>query len=441
MAASSEPPSPPGGVGAVPGERTGPDRGPVVRAPAGPRVDLGFLDDLVAHRDRTRTRRATMALGVSVGVTVVWAAAVTVTGQWGRVAGGWEAALTMVFGSFVAGSTPQGGGAVAFPVFTKVLEVPSEVARTFSLCIQTVGMGAATATILITRRRIAWRALPVSVGGAAVGFLVGITVLADPSDPFRPPVIPGAYVKVTFTLVVVGMAFIVLLTTRVPLREVRTDLPPMDARRWVLLASAAGVGGFAASLTGSGADVIVYLTLALLFTVDPRVGVPTSVVVMAAVSVLGFVTLGLLDGQLATTVADGRVVAVGGTPVDLDAGRFDLFGMWLAAVPVVAWGAPVGSWVASRVSARSLVVFVAVLAAAEAVSTMVFLTELRTDAALAAYGAAGLVVVPGALWLAARHRHRITGLPGVDLSRPLVRGGLDVAPDYREALETTEGDR
>ena len=71
--------------------------------------------------------------GLPAAIMVIWAGYVSVSGQWDRVSGHWQATLTMIFGSFVAGSTPQGGGAVAFPVFTKVLEVPPPVARSFSL--------------------------------------------------------------------------------------------------------------------------------------------------------------------------------------------------------------------------------------------------------------------------------------------------------------------
>ncbi len=35
----------------------------------------------------------------------------------------WEISLTMVFGSLIAGATSEGGGAVAFPVFTKLLHI------------------------------------------------------------------------------------------------------------------------------------------------------------------------------------------------------------------------------------------------------------------------------------------------------------------------------
>lgn len=57
----------------------------------------------------------------------------------------------MLLGSFIAGATPQGGAAVAFPVFTKVFHLPAPDARTFGQMIQSVGMTMAAITILLRR--------------------------------------------------------------------------------------------------------------------------------------------------------------------------------------------------------------------------------------------------------------------------------------------------
>ena len=46
--------------------------------------------------------------------------------------------LTMIFGSLVAGSTPVGGGAVAFPVMVLFIKLSAEDGRDFSLMIQSV---------------------------------------------------------------------------------------------------------------------------------------------------------------------------------------------------------------------------------------------------------------------------------------------------------------
>jgi hypothetical protein len=64
----------------------------------------------------------------------------------------WKVALTMVFGSLVGGGTSEGGGAIAFPIFTKLLHIAPRDARNFSLAIQSVGMGAASLSILYCLR-------------------------------------------------------------------------------------------------------------------------------------------------------------------------------------------------------------------------------------------------------------------------------------------------
>ena len=81
--------------------------------------------------------------------------------------------LFVVFGSFLAGSTPAGAGAVAFPVFTKALDIVPEVARTFTLSIQAIGLTVASIIILISRRNIEPRAVAVGVPVGLAGFFLG----------------------------------------------------------------------------------------------------------------------------------------------------------------------------------------------------------------------------------------------------------------------------
>lgn len=69
----------------------------------------------------------------------------------------WEITLTMLFGSIIAGATSIGGGAVAFPVFTKLLHIAPHDAKIFSLAIQSVGMTAASLTIYFRKIPVEWR--------------------------------------------------------------------------------------------------------------------------------------------------------------------------------------------------------------------------------------------------------------------------------------------
>lgn len=401
-----------------------------------------YHPDLTADARRVRLdlqrRRSRIALGIPVAVTVAWGLYVTVAGHWPRVGANWVSTLTMVFGSFVAGSTPQGGGAVGFPVFTKGLGVPSDVARSFSLCIQTIGMGTATAVILVTRRLVEWRAVLVGTAVASTAFVVTLVTLGDRSEAFWPIAVPGAYVRVTFSLVLASMAFVMYLGTRIRIRKIERSLPAMNRRLWTGLVVAGALGGLTSALAGSGADVFVYLFVVVLFGLDPKVGVPSSVVVMAAVSVLGFVVLGLWHGQLDVTLSadTATVTAVGGRALaePLAASRFDLFGLWLAAVPVVCWGAPIGSWVANHISTRYLLRFVIALAMAELVTTGVFLPELHRPGPLLAFAVIGLVVVLVLLYLLARFRVELFGLPGLDLQESLSPDQVDAGPGFEQQL-------
>ncbi len=421
-------------------------------------TEPGAFDLAIEAGHRTRQavqqQRVRLALGVSTGVLAVWVVYVSAAGHWGRVGDHWAAALTMVFGSFVAGSTPQGGGAVAFPVFTKLLDVDAQVARSFSLCIQAVGMGAAATAIVLTRRSVEWRAVAVTLPAALAGFLAGVLLLGRSDEPFWPSRLPGPYVKVTFTLIIAAMAVVVYLGFRVHLLERLVAMPIAGGRVVGALVVTGLVGGLASSLVGSGADVLLYVTVVVLIGVSPRVGVPTSVVVMAGVSLAGLIVMGLVDGQLAVGLDEaGRVNELGGDPVGrsadgvaafgtgapLDPGRYDLFGFWLAAVPVVAFGAPLGSWAVAKVTDRQLVRFVVLLAAAETLSTVIFLDGLlrEPDPALVAYAAVGGIVVVGGLWMLERYRRLVLGLPAVDLDRSFTRSRLDAGPRFREQLAGT----
>lgn len=349
--------------------------------------------------------------GLPIGICATWLVTVIAGGHWGRVLGHWQSTITMIFGSFVAGSTPQGGGAVAFPVFTKVLQVPTPVARTFSLSVQAIGMTTASAIILLARRAVDVRAVVAASGGGVLGFLFGLFVLSKPDSLFWEASMSGPYVKVTFTVMLAAMSYIVFLSLRAKNRG--TDsIEEWNRRVWSGLAAAGFVGGIASAFTGSGVDVLLFLFAVVMCGLHPRVGVPTSIIAMAMTSVLGFVILGLVDGQLAIGLNDvGDVISVGGQTVSpLAARQYDLFGLWMAAIPVIVWGAPLGAWAAHVMTERRLITFVAAMALLEVLSTAIFLDNLRYDPSLATYGVVGLLLAIAAIRWMSSNRRRILDL-------------------------------
>ena len=401
-------------------------------------LDLGFVEDGRQARVAAERRRTKLSFLAPAIITLTWFIAVTLFGLFDRVAEHGVAATTMVVGGFVAGSTPQGGGAVAFPVFTKALEVPAETARSFSLCIQAIGMSSAAIAIIASRRAVAWRAIAIAAPCAIAGFLATLLLFGDPGQPFWPSTLPGPYVKVTFTLVVAAMAWGVFLGIRIPIRRVRDTVPPIDRRIGAGLVTCGTLGGVASALVGSGADVFMYTVVVILLGVRSGVGVPTSVITMAITSVVGFVVLGLIDGQLFVELSDqGLVSSVGGHVFEQarPLRQADLFGMWLAAVPIVAWGAPLGAWIAGRMNARTLVGLALLVAVAEIVSTIIFLGELRTDATLAIYAVVGTVVALVGISTLAGRRRDLFSLAEVDWSAAITRTSVEVTPNYRRDIE------
>ena len=85
--------------------------------------------------------------------------------------------------------------------------------------------------------------------------------------------------------------------------------------------------------------------------------------------------------------------------------------LWLAAIPVVVWGAPLGTWVVHILHERRLIIFVGLLALTEVISTAILLDTLHEDAGLIAYFIGGMLVAMTLILLAKRYRRTIMALP------------------------------
>jgi len=229
----------------------------------------------------------------------------------GALAEHWSVSLTMVFGSLIAGATSEGGGAVAFPVFTKLLGIDPADARVFSLAIQSVGMSCASLVILAMRVPLAWRAIGLASLAGIPGILVGSLLIA--------PNAAAPLVRMSFTLLLVSVAITLFLLNR-NARVVRSDLPAGRGVDLALLA-AGFAGGIFSGLVGNGIDIITFSVLVLWLRLDEKIATPTSVVLMAINSMVGLLIHSQLTGDFSGMVVD----------------------WWLAAVPVVVVGAPLGA--------------------------------------------------------------------------------------------------
>jgi uncharacterized membrane protein YfcA len=251
----------------------------------------------------------------------------------------WQVSLTMVFGSLVGGGTSEGGGAVGFPVLTKVLAVPADQARLFSFAIQSVGMGCATISIVRNRVPLEWRAIRFGAPAAMLGVFSSAILLA--------PHLPGPTVRLLFTAILVGLGLALFISRR--FAPNRRDCIEICGRGELAALVGAGlVGGLLSGLAAVGENTIMFALLVLGFRVCERVVTPTTVVLLTIVTWTGFATHLLVMGDFRGPVVD----------------------MWLAAVPVVAIGAPTGALICTRMSRDVIVRLLYVLISIEFVSTV-----------------------------------------------------------------------
>jgi len=272
------------------------------------------------------------------GFYAAWLWLVLGRGLWDQAAAHWPIAVAMALGSYVAGSTPMGGGTVGFPVLVLLFDGPATLGRDFSFAIQSIGMTSASIFVLARRQPLAWSMLQGALVGSALGTPLGVLWIA--------PHVPELAIKVVFA--VVWASFGVLHLYRIREIAAHVGMTEFD-ERWdfrVGLVVGALSGSTVASVTGVGIDMVLYAALVLLCRADLKIAIPTSVVVMAFTSLVGVAV------KEATT---------GLAP--------DVFGNWLAAAPVVVLGAPAGVFVVQRIGRRPTLLVVAVLCVAQFVWT------------------------------------------------------------------------
>ncbi len=239
-------------------------------------------------------------------------------------------ALAMAFGSYVAGSTPMGGGTVGFPVLVLFFDQPATLGRDFSFAVQSIGMTSASIFIMARRQPLAWSMLKGSVLGSLLGTPLGIVFIA--------PLVPELWIKVVFA--VVWASFGVLHLYRIGEISSHTGMTS-PGERWdfrVGLVVGLVSGATVAAVTGVGIDMVLYAALVLLCRADLKIAIPTSVVIMAFTSLIGIAFKNLFTG-----VQPG------------------VFENWLAAAPVVALGAPLGAFAVDLIGRKPTLLFVAVL--------------------------------------------------------------------------------
>lgn len=240
----------------------------------------------------------------------------------------WYYPAIMVLGAFVAGSTPEGGGAVAFPILNIFLQIDRSMARDFSLMIQSVGMTSASIFIFANAsdRRV-FLPLLWMIPLCFIGFVLGMWFFQT---------LPVYIIQALFLSLITAFAVVYSLARH---RGCQPMMRPPVGSEWLLLTLILLAGGICASLFGTGADIILYTLLVTLFRMQEKVATQMAIMLMASISVLGYAYRGLVDDGL--------------THYQIQT--------WLSAYPVVLFMAPFGALVLSKVNKELMLRGVAML--------------------------------------------------------------------------------
>ena len=252
------------------------------------------------------------------GMMVLWVALFAALNSIPFLLDHWHYPAIMVLGAFVAGLTPEGGGAVAFPVLSVFFDIKREMARDFSLMIQSVGMTSASIWILSRKGRSLATYAPLLwfVPVSFLGFALGMLLLQA---------IPVFIIQALFLSLILTFALAYVSSKHRGAQLVLEAKGPVDH---LMLAGVLIAGGMCASLFGTGADIVLYTMLVTRFRMDEKVATHMSIMVMAAISILGYAYRFFWDGD----ITDYQVRT------------------WLCAYPVVLFMAPFGSYILHKLN-------------------------------------------------------------------------------------------
>lgn len=247
----------------------------------------------------------------------------------------WKTGLTMLFGSFVAGSTPLGGGAVAFPILTKVLYATADEAKNFSLFIQSIGMSFATLYFISKKIYIDWKTLFYALFFSALGQIASLEIVIE----------NGLTIKHLYTCFLLLVATILIDS----FTRKKQDSPHIFAKK--RLAIAAFIGGIISSFLGAGADTLLFFYYVILLKQPAKQVIPTTVALMAANAIMG------------------SALVLSHNPIQSDF----VISSWFFAAPIVAIGAPLGGFIMTKLPAKSILAMVIFIIILEAISTLAIL--------------------------------------------------------------------
>lgn len=253
-----------------------------------------------------------------ITVLTGWSWYITALPDLGFLTRRWAAALTMVFGSFIAGSSPEGSAAISYPVFTLLLKIPPAVARNFSFAIQSIGMTSASLLILGLRVRVDWNYIRYVTVGGVFGLIFGTYYVV--------PLISPVAAKLFFVSLWLSFGITLWRENRNPDRTVFDAIPAFQPADRFRLGVFGLVGGIISSIFGTGINIFTFCLVTIYYRLNEKVATPSSVIIMTIETLLGFFLHTLVLGDF----------------------NQESFELWLTCIPVVVFFAPLGAFVITK---------------------------------------------------------------------------------------------
>jgi uncharacterized protein len=237
------------------------------------------------------------------------------------------AVITMVFGSFIAGSSPEGSAAVSYPVFTLLLDIQPAVARNFSFAIQSLGMTSATLLLLGLKVKLDWNYIKYVTLGGALGLLLGTYYVV--------PYISPAMAKLFFVSLWLSFGLILWRENRKKDRKVYDVIENFQKSDMIRLLVFGLIGGIISAIFGTGINIFTFCLMTIYYGINEKTAVPSSIIIMTIETLLGFFLH-------AGVIKDFQPQA---------------FEMWIACIPFVIIFAPLGSFVMSKLPRKAIASF------------------------------------------------------------------------------------
>lgn len=272
----------------------------------------------------TRKKRLLFFTLPAVTVLSAWLYFMSSTASWELFRDNWYMTLVMIFGSFIAGASSEGGGAIAYPVMTLLFNIDPDVARNFSFAIQSIGMTFASIWIITSGIKIEKNYLLLAGLGGFVGIIFGTIYIA--------PLIKPDFAKMMFVSFWLSFGIALWIVNFVNSRKSLQKLPVLSVYQKSELLLVGIAGGIFSSVLGNGLDICTFSFVVIKYGLSEKIATPTSVILMASNAIAGFILHTFF----------------------LDTMQPEAINYWLVCIPVVIFGAPLGAFVINRIGRKKI---------------------------------------------------------------------------------------